>query len=161
MIGKLLWCIFENVGSICDGPFAEMLRADLEPSIRFPEFRNTPEGLRGLIMRCTAGAREWADPGRRNLVLVWEGKLIVTQESRVELGENDVNAEEIVRCSAKEAQVAAKQWWVEEVKHAEEFLEAKIRRGEGGSGGEEQHPLFRKIEERPSLVEVLRVLQEL
>ena len=159
MIGKLLWCIFENVGSICDGPFAEMLRADVEAGFRFPEFRNTPEELRGLIMRCTAGAREWVDSGRRNPVVVKEGKLVAKEGLLLKLSGKEGEGEEITRGSAKETQMAAKEWWTEEVKNAEEFLEARVKRRGGGSGGEDQHPLFRMMKERPSLAKVLRVLQ--
>ncbi|PMD52224.1 uncharacterized protein K444DRAFT_709242 [Hyaloscypha bicolor E] len=58
MLGKILWCLFEGVGSVNSVLTAETFR-EPEWDQSFPEFRRTPGYLRSLIRRCTAGAMEW------------------------------------------------------------------------------------------------------
>ncbi|KAK8026328.1 hypothetical protein PG991_003384 [Apiospora marii] len=72
MLGRLLWCIFETVGSVDSGLNIETFR-EHETDLSFPEFRKTPEGMRCIIEQCTRGAPEWS--GRFPSVVKSRGKL--------------------------------------------------------------------------------------
>ncbi|KAM7210713.1 hypothetical protein V8F06_013904, partial [Rhypophila decipiens] len=81
MLGKLLWCIFEEEALMRCGIDHEML-SDL-PDIKrkskvFPRFENTPVEVRDLIQACTAGAEEWDDDAVKGwrVVLNAEGRLV-------------------------------------------------------------------------------------
>jgi len=50
MLGRLLWCVFEGVSAPHRGSFWQSYR--LEPDVEFPNFRRTPEALRGLLRSC-------------------------------------------------------------------------------------------------------------
>jgi hypothetical protein len=53
-LGKVLYCIFENVAASTN--VINPSSADESPTAKFPDFTNTPQPLRALIMNCTAGA---------------------------------------------------------------------------------------------------------
>ena len=58
MLGKLLWCIFENTPTLNTSLTIDAFRED-DTDISFPAFRHTPQSLRDCIKRCTLGAMEW------------------------------------------------------------------------------------------------------
>jgi hypothetical protein len=103
MLGKILWCLFEGLGSVNSVLTAETFR-EPECDQSFPEFRRTPVYLRSLIRRCTAGAMEWR--GRFPLV-VRRGMKLFPKGRTGSCGEKVGNA--------RETQAAARLWWSEEV----------------------------------------------
>jgi len=131
-LGKLLWCIFECVGSIANDPW----RATLSGSdIQFPEFRQTPRSLRALVVECTAGASEHRGRFPR---LVRNGEMVFPVQGGVGTGEKAVLE-------------IAKAWWKEEIEDMEMFF------GGGGVGTMETSSLVSNGEPlflRPSLKEV-------
>ncbi|KAN0117798.1 hypothetical protein V8E51_003775 [Hyaloscypha variabilis] len=145
MLGKLLWCLFENatllnthisITSFRDQPAV--------PDLLFPAFRRTPPVLRDCILQCTAGsgeARGRAPP----LVARYEERKIFLREG--EVGEG--------RGGREQVQSAMRRWWSREIRDAEMFLGS--RRESGVSGG----CLQKYIDGRPTLRDVLRVLQSL
>lgn len=137
-LGKLLWCLFENatllntaigIRTFREGP------ADLE----FPEFRHSPERIRLLIMRCTAGDGEWRG---RGLPLTRRGTKIGVR------GGNGNESEEDVR-------VAWRKWWREEIVDAERFVSARAL------GTLDDGDVWFWARQRPSLREVLEELQSM
>lgn len=143
MLGKLLWCLFEN-GTVLNTHISiSSFREGSEVAdIVFPNFRRTPQKLRECIMRCTAGAQET----RGHLPpLVIRDRKIFARDWKGGPGPRAV----------EEAQTAARRWWRQEIADAERFLET--RKESGNFGGSVQN----YIEMRPTLKEVLNVLQSL
>ncbi|KAJ9155174.1 U-box domain-containing protein 33 [Pleurostoma richardsiae] len=112
MLGKLLWCVFEGMGSVNCAISAEMLRDEIPAADapQFPDFRSTPEILRAVIRACTSGAPEW--DGRRRSITRW-GERLVPAEC---IGPASASA------TAADTQVAARAWWREEVRCAKAYL---------------------------------------
>jgi hypothetical protein len=136
MLGKLLWCLFENGTVLNTHIWINSFRDHTQvEDVIFPEFKRTPIGLRKCILRCTAGAGEMR--GRLPPLVVRERKIF----ARGWKGESGKKAIE-------EAQVMARRWWKMEVIDAEMFLENR-------------DSLMRYAEIRPKLGEVLSVLQGL
>jgi hypothetical protein len=135
MLGRVLWCIFE--GQSAPQHAAVWQSYKWEPDYEFPEFRRTPLPLRDLIDRCTNGRRE---------VL---SRLITRRGSRLVLratphGESS-DAAEVLR--------VAREWWLNEVKASDAFLQM---REEMKGRGEWRGNYF----DRPSLREVANALGE-
>jgi len=134
MLGRVLWCLFEGQSAPQPGAVWQSYR--LEPDLEFPEFRRTPEGLRGLIDRCTNGRRK----GLSGLVTRRGSKLVLRD---VAPGHpQDVNR----------VRTVAREWWTEELEAAEAFLQM---RDEMKSRNEWPGNYFG----RPKLGEVLAHLQ--
>ncbi|KAK0644624.1 hypothetical protein B0T16DRAFT_290127, partial [Cercophora newfieldiana] len=112
-VGKLLWCIFEELPSCNSFLSIETFAEGIDQEQRFPEFRKTPGYLRELIRRCTAGAPEWEEEGfpigRRGDKLVPLKDLGVDSE--------DVGIEEGPDSVGK----LAREWWKETVQDAENY----------------------------------------
>lgn len=141
MLGKLLWCLFESVGFPNSCVTVETFRE--EPSdLSFPAFRRTPTALRDCVRRCTVGAPEWR--GRLPYV-VRVGERLFPRGMSGQGGEGEGTAEQTLE--------AARGWWRDEVREAERFVAARVRRREGCEDpGDEE--LLGFLEERPSLAEV-------
>ncbi|KAK4449299.1 ribosomal protein S6 kinase alpha-5 [Podospora aff. communis PSN243] len=135
MLGRVLWCIFE--GQSAPQHAAVWQSYKWEPDYEFPEFRRTPLPLRDLIDRCTRGRRD---------VL---SRLIARRGSRLVLratphGKSS-DAAEVLR--------VAREWWVDEVKASDAFLQMREEmKGRGEWGG--------NYFDRPSLREVAEALEE-
>jgi hypothetical protein len=148
MLGKILWCLFEGVGSVNSVLTAETFR-EPECDQSFPEFRGTPVYLRSLIRRCTAGAMEWR--GRFPLV-VRRGVKLFPKGRTGSCGEKVGNA--------RETQAAARLWWREEVGEAVRFIEAGQRKAAGVANTEDL-AILAFLEERPFLQEIATALSEI
>ncbi|KAK4214200.1 hypothetical protein QBC37DRAFT_440317 [Rhypophila decipiens] len=141
MLGKLLWCIFEEEALMRCGIDHEML-SDL-PDIKrkskvFPRFENTPVGVRGMIQACTAGAEEWDDDAVKGwrVVLNAEGRLVPLSTSTCSA--LDVTAEDTQR--------QATEYWKGEAEKARTFVS-------------DVGALLAKARSRPTLAEVLDELE--
>ncbi|KAK3935991.1 ribosomal protein S6 kinase alpha-5 [Diplogelasinospora grovesii] len=104
MLGRVLWCIFE--GQSAPQKAAVWQSYKYEPDIEFPQFKDTPAEIRGLIEDCTRGRRE---------VL---SRLVTRRGSKLVLRRDVTRGGEEVRRAAKE-------WWTKEVQAAEEFLKMR------------------------------------
>jgi hypothetical protein len=151
MLGKLLWCIFEDGSSVNSGIGTEML-ADEGVDHLFPGFRRTPEGLKECIRMCTKGALEWE--GRFRCLRMVERKLFAAGGEGRFVGEGEE--------SVKETREAVLKWWKEEVENAERFL-AGIKVGDNDT--KEHGVVWDKVmgaaAERLSLQDVLNVIEQL
>ncbi|KAK3680901.1 hypothetical protein B0T22DRAFT_474343 [Podospora appendiculata] len=155
MLGKLLWCLFERQGLVRCGIDHEMLQEDLgvggaEGVIGFPEFRETPEGVRSLIRKCTAGAPEWEGRGRG---VVLSGGKLVPVCAWLEGKAGDVTAEE--------TRDEARRWWAKEVEKAMKFVGEVVEGRRQGPDGTEVSEVLRQAEARPRLVDVLAEIERL
>lgn len=113
MLGRLLWCIFEGLSAPQQGAIWQSYHN--EPEYDFPEFRRTPMYIRGLITECTKGRRE-----QLSKRIVRRGAKIVLRDDP----RGDGTAEEI--------RLIAKEFWMDEVRWAEEFvLDREKRMAEG------------------------------
>ncbi|KAJ4388564.1 hypothetical protein N0V93_006022 [Gnomoniopsis smithogilvyi] len=144
-LGKVLWCIFENVPSP-DGPHnVESFLEDFDQDQQFPEFRLSPPSVQNLVRRCTAGAPEWGD--RRPGVARDGGRIVPWGRQGCEV-------------TAEETQEAATRWWREELALAEDFVRHRYGRDEYGTS-DHVAQLEQEIQERPSLDEVMEILKSL
>ena len=153
MLGRVLWCIFEGVGSSTGGNSADFLGEDLfrdsgngnsnDPNQQqFPEFRDTPEAMQVLIREATSGAMEWAGLLRCVRVV---GDRIYGSQSKM-----DGDEREEAYATAR----ALRAWWNARISSTEEYLV------ERATGGEECDATSAR-RSRPRLRTVLRALQEL
>ncbi|KAJ9164821.1 U-box domain-containing protein 33 [Coniochaeta hoffmannii] len=139
MLGKLLWCIFEGRAVVRCGIDHELLR-DADPEgLAFPQFRETPGRVRGLVRASTAGAAEWGGRGRG--VVLRGGKLVPASWD----GEG-------AEPSVDETREVARKWWASEVEAAKgvlgEITEVKNGTGDptrGVLGDAMQRPLLREV----------------
>ena len=144
MLGKLLWCIFEGRAVVRCGIDHELLR-DADPgSFAFPQFRETPGRVRGLIRACTAGVAEWKGRGRG--VVLRGGKLVPASW-------DGKGAEP----DAGEVREVAREWWTSEVEAAKEFL-GEITGVNNGNRGASRGVLGDAMQ-RPLLSDVLAELK--
>lgn len=148
MLGKILWCLFEGVGSVNSVSTAETFR-EPECDQSFPEFRRTPAYLKSLVRRCTAGAMEWRGRFPR---VVRKGMKLFPRGRTGSCGEKIGNA--------RETQEAARLWWSEEVGEAVRFIEARKRKAAGIANNEDL-AILAFLEERPHLQEIATALSEI
>lgn len=104
MLGKVLWGIFEGVGSPEKGVMVEHLRED---ALEYPEWRNAPEIIRELVNACCSCGRRY-----EKFPLVRKGQLLCMRNT---------DATE----TAEQVRAAAIGWWKAEVREAEEFLKQR------------------------------------
>ena len=117
LLGKALYCIFEGLAdpSVILGRSTTNEREQV-----FPEFKRTPERMRDLIKRCTAGARE----------LKHDPMGIVRIEGRVyPRGMTGLHGQK--EASVEETKSAIKSFWQEEMKKAEQFILSRERYEKG------------------------------
>jgi hypothetical protein len=146
MLGKLLWCLFEGVGSINSCVTVETFRDEVSEQ-HFPEFRRTPESLRACIRRYTSGATEW---NGRYPTVMRRGNKLFPREKYEKYGASE--------CTSFDTQEAARSWWKQELSDAERFVESRyLEYGRGIEVGS----MFALQDKRPLLKEVLRDIQEI
>ena len=148
-LGKTLWCIFEQQPTTYTDAGWGMTREaatwiDDEHSWRFPEFRRTPQQIRGVIRKCTAGADE-LDKSRGRSVCFDSGKGLFVPTG---------DAGSTVGVSQLETQKAAQKWWKNRVDEAEAFLEARVC-------GEDYNGIQAAADSRPALRDILNELEQL
>ncbi|KAJ8126059.1 hypothetical protein O1611_g7579 [Lasiodiplodia mahajangana] len=148
MFGKLLWCLFENVGFPSNYITVETFREKMSDH-PFPEFRRCPLQLRDCITRCTAGAPE--RKGRQPYVVRVGDKLYRRVKGS---SAADMN------CGPEDVQAAARAWWEDEIKKAERYVAACTRREneEPELGAAE---ILRSIDERPTFQELHDLLAKI
>lgn len=169
MLGRLLWHLFEEVGAIDHCLHIEVFREagdfdDSRPA--FPQFSEqrdvdgrtpTPESIRRLIRRCTAGAPEWR--GKAPALVYSQGRLWpYGMEEGARVAKQSFVAE-------RDAQEAMRSWWVDELQDAERFIMAySQQRTSPTTGLEAQEPLGHDVltdmRSRPLLQEVLQALEQ-
>jgi hypothetical protein len=141
MLGKLLWCIFEETPFVRCGVSQEVLcdddtgRDGNRTRPRFPRFRRAPVEVRELVRRCTDGDRVWEQDS--------PGGLFVSGRKLVAVGAHGERRDTIER---------AKAWWVSEVERAKTFIV---------EGSVLKETLDKAVGRRPTLVQVLNVLERL
>jgi hypothetical protein len=146
MLGKLLWCLFEGVGSINSCVTAETFRDEVSEQ-HFPEFIRTPQQLRACIRRYTSGATEW---NGRYPSIMRRGNMLFPREKYETYGASE--------CTSFETQETARRWWIQELADAERFVENFHLKG----GGEPKlGSVFVLQHNRPLLEEVLRDIQDI
>ncbi|KAH6898262.1 hypothetical protein B0T10DRAFT_472158 [Thelonectria olida] len=144
MLGKALWCIFEGTGD-ADIVLGRSSINDGQP--RFPEFLRTPPAMQEVIKRCTAGAREWLDGPIK--IYRREGKVFP-------LGKTGLRGEP--EATFEETKEAVKLFWKEEMRKAEEFVEARMRYDRDNASDQDLELLH--YLKRPTLDEVLMTLEQ-
>ena len=83
-LGKLLWCLFEGVGSISNDPWRATISG---PDVQFPNFKKTPPELRSLIIECTAGASEHRELGPE---IIKVGSMVLPKNKEATAGGREV-----------------------------------------------------------------------
>jgi len=101
MLGKVIWGIFEGVGSPEKGLLVEHLREDV---LEYPEWRSTPLAIRDLINACCTSWRPY-----KKFPLAKTGQLVRLRNS------DGAETREQVRD-------AAGRWWKTELQNAEKFI---------------------------------------
>ncbi|KAF3917099.1 hypothetical protein ABW20_dc0104240 [Dactylellina cionopaga] len=148
MVGKLLWCIFENMPSPGSWPTYETFR-EKECEIVFPQFKYTPECLKECIKNCTKGAPEWDGkwPGVRR-----RGGLLYPFDMTVE-NDRPLGTAEATR-------LAAKAWWEDQIIQAEKFFLIRRAQKEGVMLSSSDKDFITFMTGRLSLKEVFCILEE-
>ena len=148
MLGKLLWCIFEEQPFVRSGIDHDLLKDDVadaeqeEEMLAFPRFRHAPDEIRELIRRCTRAAPEWEGRGRG--IMLQGGKLRPASGGRSRV------------LPATETWAAARLWWIEEVRRASAFMSESG--GAPGISGAGSPFLVAQARMRPSLEDALAAL---
>ena len=143
LLGKALYCLFEG---LADHSIILGRSTTNEGEQLFPEFRHTPPPLRDLIKHCTAGAREWKDGPMK--ITRCGGKV-------VPLGKTGRNGE--TEATFDETKVVIKDFWQNEMKKAEAFIDAKGRY-ESGEADDNDLELLDYLR-RSKLAHVLHTLE--
>jgi serine/threonine protein kinase len=133
MLGKLLWCLFENASLLNSYIGINSFRDNYSDKV-FPDFDTTPGSLRQCILQCTSGS--WESTGRTP-PLVAHGKKIVLRDRH----------KQGMQSSVEEVQVAIRKWWRQQILDAEALLKCNGRGKNVSQCGM-----------RPSLQDVLQVL---
>ncbi|SPN96751.1 uncharacterized protein DNG_00271 [Cephalotrichum gorgonifer] len=149
MLGRVLWSIFEGVSAPHQSAVWQSYK--WESDLEFPAFRRTPTKLRDLIDRCTRGRRHTLSERVSRV----GSKLVLTPSPDVLDDSGDNISEDGVPDGSDEMKIyqAGKKWWMDEVAHAEAFLD---EREELLSRGQWTDNPFN----RPSLSAVLAELDE-
>lgn len=168
MLGRLLWHLFEEVGAIDHCLHIEVFReaCDFDAARPvFPVFSEervgdgralTPEPIRRLIQKCTAGAPEWH--GKKPPLVYRQGRLWADDPGKGYDGaEEPFGAEKV-------AQEAIRSWWVDELQDAERFILArrqeKLFPASRSATAQQSHPLLADMKSRPLLQEVSDILEQ-
>ncbi|PMD45948.1 hypothetical protein L207DRAFT_479520 [Hyaloscypha variabilis F] len=104
MLGKVLWGIFEGVGSPEKGVMVEHLRED---ALEYPEWRNAPRIIRELVDACCSSGRRYE-------------KFPLARKGQVLCLRNAGGTE-----TAEQVRAAAIRWWKTELYEAEKILEQR------------------------------------
>ncbi|KAK3180201.1 hypothetical protein K4F52_008400 [Lecanicillium sp. MT-2017a] len=132
MLGRVLWCIFEAKSS--PQRAAAWASYKYEPLQDFPAYERTPPEMRELVDHCTRGRQpalsDYIVRRRSHLILRKHEKFDYTSES---------TPDEILQ--------TARDWWIDQVHNAEEWLQ---ERAEGIRNGTWEENFYN----RPTLREV-------
>lgn len=142
-LGKLLWCIFEGC-SHTKNSTGENYHVSVV--VEFPEFRNTPPGIRQLIKSCTSGSPDWNTADDIRIIRKGPKIFLLTQGSAMGGSAN----------SPAEVMDAAKALWSQWVYDLEIYIEAKIRWVEGSASTEDK--MLLGFPKRPRLTDVLATI---
>lgn len=137
MLGRVLWCLFEGMSAPQRGAVWQSYR--WEPEIEFPDYHRTPQALRDLIDQCTSGRR-----GQLSAHIVRRGSKLALRDDPSPQDGSPQKREEIRRI--------ARDWWLEEVKAAEDFITTRQASKSRESWNENFYI-------RPTLREVLAALE--
>jgi hypothetical protein len=149
MLGKMLWCLMEGIGSMSGMILSvEGIHDHDGRNLMFPHFQQTPDILRDCIKRCTASAPEWR--GQNPCVILRNNKLYP-------YGKSGFGKEPLA--TAEETQQAATEWWTMEIKEAEQYLKLWRQHKLGEKGNCADDDLIKSIGQRPRLEEVLQALE--
>jgi hypothetical protein len=131
MLGRVLWCVLEGQSAPQRAAVWQSYRC--EPDVEFPAFRLTPPGpLRDLVDRCTRGRRDVLSS-----LVVRQGSKLVLRDSSSR--RSDSTPEQVLR--------VAREWWQDEVRYAEKFLEMRAARKAAGTwkGNYFERPRLREV----------------
>ncbi|KAK1751183.1 hypothetical protein QBC47DRAFT_308241 [Echria macrotheca] len=146
MLGKMIWCLFEDSPMVRCGIDWEILQDPDPPheAPRFPAFRvTTDERIRELVRRCTLGAPEWYESQAQR------GEVITLRKGRlVSIARQDQGGDE----SGGDVKGVARRWWAAEVERAMQFLRELVDIDHAGSLKKEMDECVRS---RPTLAEVV------
>ncbi|KAK1827039.1 hypothetical protein QBC39DRAFT_267864 [Podospora conica] len=148
MLGRLLWCIFEEKPLLRCGISQEVLCDDIHDTDgtgrgwnstrpRFPQFRRASVAVRELIRRCTEGDRAWSER------LDHPGGLFVRGRKLFAVGADG---------EGRDPPEWAKEWWGSEVERAKRFMV---------ESSELREALQEAVARRPTFLDVLGVLERL
>ena len=138
MLGRVLWCLFEGMSAPQRGAVWQSYR--WEPEIEFPDYLRTPQPLRNLIDQCTAGRR-----GQLSAHVVRRGSMLALRDDPKPKESSPQKREEIRRI--------ARDWWLKEVKAAEELIAMREALKSSETWNENYF-------NRPTLREVLAALED-
>jgi hypothetical protein len=140
IFGKLLWCLLEGVSTVSSFDNLWRTSPDDERAVEFPEFKNTPENLRQLVLDCSKGCPQC------------EGRFpVVTRDgNKVKLRSGQTPSEQT---SAIGVLQSSTQWWKEELERSKRFV--KDRSDCFAPKPYISKPFF----DRPTLAQVLGKLQ--
>ncbi|KAK3394466.1 hypothetical protein B0H63DRAFT_46699 [Podospora didyma] len=129
MLGRILWCVFEGQSAPQHAAVWQSYR--WEPDIEFPKFHRTPPLLRDLVNRCTQGRREPLS----NFIIRHDSRLVL----RADVPGQDSSAAQVLN--------VAREWWMAEVKAAEDFLQMREEMSARGewSGNYYDRPTMREV----------------
>ncbi|KAI1326689.1 hypothetical protein F5Y16DRAFT_225352 [Xylariaceae sp. FL0255] len=143
MFGKLLWCLFEDIGFPSNYVTPETFREKIS-DLPFPEFRKSPALVRDCINQCTAGALERKGCYPR---VVRVGDKLYRRLPGSSLADTE--------CTFADVQAEARAWWRDEIRQGELYVAAWTGvLGEDGNGTDDAAELLKSIEERPSFQEL-------
>jgi hypothetical protein len=151
LVGKLLWCLFEGVGTVSQFDLLWREGQEAGDITEFPTFVRTPESIRELILACTSVASEHR--GRPSAVIRQGDKVLRRGHSDSGMTETEC-AREVVEASIS--------WWRDELARMELFFRRPHRFAvtDQSKESEEQYSQF-KAPERPKLKHILRQLESL
>ncbi|KAJ5751686.1 hypothetical protein N7520_008603 [Penicillium odoratum] len=142
MLGKLLYCIFENVGTVTH---LIVPSHPGESNPQFPRFVISPPKIQQLVTKCTRGAREYETSSP--FILRVGNKLVSRGMSGVE-GEPMGTPADTIR--------AARHYWINSLDSSEQFVMARERYRQGKATPNDLDLLA--YLQRPCLKELLRAL---
>ncbi|KAL6399309.1 hypothetical protein AUP68_17855 [Ilyonectria robusta] len=142
MAGKVIWCLMEGAAEMAEPVTLASFLADRSTPV-FPNFRNTPTGLRECIRQCTSGAPEWES--RQQPFHVRGGKVILRSTTELE-GPH----------AASQVMTAAQEWWKEELESAKRFVQLRVH----GAKTLEDRGFLEFMGMRPTMEEVLQAIED-
>jgi len=150
-LGLFIYTVFEGLSNV-RGNIANQWPID--PEVEFPAIRNTPEVVKDLINRCTDGAMEEEEEEDGEEAGLEEGggqrqRTRVVRKGGYLYPEGQLDLEQGTAATAAAVVAAALSWWSGELERAERFLESEEWRNQ------------RFGENRPSLIDVARALEEM
>jgi hypothetical protein len=151
LFGKLLWCIFEGIGTVNQFDLLWREGPETNDILEFPTFARTPYLIRELILDCTAGAPQ--HNGGLSAVIRRGDQIFRRGDSSSQVKES-AYAEEVLN--------ASKSWWQEELARMELFFGRPQLFADGRQWEElKEGYLWHQAPVRPKLRQVLQRLERL